>query len=224
MKIANMPAPSLASDQARSVLGLNHRYRLDQNPAAPLVYLVHGRAGDCSVMWLFQRALIEHCHVIAPEAPLDDPMGGYSWWNVTDSNNAEAEQSASLTKIAQFLSDSPKFYSLQPKRTIALGFSQGAAILSMGQDRAFFSLDGLGILSGFTILNQPPSELWKGLPVFVGHGTDDQVVAFSEAASGVERLRERGAIVRFEHDTVGHKVGSSALRALREWISENLEG
>jgi len=218
-----MQAPSLASDQALSALGLNHRYRLDQDPRAPLVYLVHGRAGDCSVMWLFQRALVEHCHVIAPEAPLKDPIGGYSWWSVADKTNVEAEQASSVTEISRFLKECPSFYNLEPRSTIGLGFSQGAATLSIVQDRALFKLDGLGILSGFTILNTTPSESWSRLPVFVAHGTEDQVVEFSEATSGVERLRERGAIVRFEYDTVGHKVGSSALRALREWIGEVLE-
>jgi len=67
-----------------SCAGIGFRAMLRPDPAAPLVYLVHGRAGDRRVMWPFQRIAPERASVVALEAPSADPRGGFSWWLVDD--------------------------------------------------------------------------------------------------------------------------------------------
>jgi len=212
-------SPTLASDDATEILGLEHRHSLCDDVSAPLVFLVHGRAGNSSVMWLFSRALPTKCNIISVQAPIADPIGGYSWWDIQDKEQSSTQQLSSADKLALFCTSCQKHYDLSPSTIVALGFSQGAAILSLIQDRGMFSFDRLAFLSGFTILGDRDGKNWANLPVFIAHGLDDQVVAFSTAQKGSEELEQRGANVEFVSDRVGHKVGASSLRALKNWCA-----
>ena len=63
--------------------GLKHRVYLppDGGEGRPLVVMVHGRAGNDQVMWVFSKAL-ERLKpvVVAPQATIPDIKDGFSWW------------------------------------------------------------------------------------------------------------------------------------------------
>ena len=60
---------------------LKAEFRL-RDASAPLLYMVHGRAGNIEVMWAFRRTAPETFSLLSVEAPQPDPVGGYSWWQV----------------------------------------------------------------------------------------------------------------------------------------------
>ncbi|NDC37863.1 MAG: hypothetical protein EBZ48_07395, partial [Proteobacteria bacterium] len=123
--------PQEAPPEAVAALGLRHKVRIT-DPTKPLVVLVHGRAGNFDVMWTFRRAIPDHFSVLLPQAPLTDPIGGFSWWQVGERGKREegpAQDAAAMLK--RFLADSQAYYGLTPPNTLAAGFSQGAGLLSV---------------------------------------------------------------------------------------------
>ncbi|MBN8549852.1 MAG: hypothetical protein J0M12_11105 [Deltaproteobacteria bacterium] len=207
---------------AREALGLRHKYLLGADPTAPLVFLVHGRAGNFDVMWTFRRMLPEHLNFIAPQAPLQDPIGGHSWWQVTDGRHSLTEAAQASSQLTDFIKRSPEHYGLAPRSCIALGFSQGAGLLSLTIQRAPQSLKAVALLAGF-VLEEPQSLPTPPLAsVLMLSGTNDEVIPIEKARQGAAYLKSKGFSVELHEDPVGHKVGAPGMRRLAEWAKLQL--
>lgn len=211
-------APQVASDDAVAALGLRHKVRIT-DPSKPLVVLVHGRAGNFDVMWTFRRAIPDDYSVLLPQAPLDDPIGGFSWWQVGEKGRREdAPAQGAASALQQFLTRALNFYQLNPACMLGAGFSQGAALISVLLQSPSNPLDGAALLAGFVLKQESPVR-GKTRSILVLHGTNDDVVPIEMAQLGVTHLQELGYPVHFMQDPVGHKIGSGSVRALTTWVS-----
>lgn len=170
-------------------------------------------------MWTFARGIPSEWNIIAPQAPLPDPIGGFSWWAVGEETISRTEIDRAGDLLEHFIDKVPSHYGLNPKFIVACGFSQGAGVLSVLLSRNPNLFRGVAILAGFVI--KPEQELSaaaSSTKVFIGHGTNDQTVPLSKAEWGRDWLWARGYEVTFVADDVGHKVGTQGMRALKEWI------
>ena len=204
------------SPEALKALGLHHKIRLGSDPTAPLVFLVHGRAGNYDVMWAFRRCIPESFSIIAPQAPQADPVGGFSWWDIASSSAKEGGGSAA-SQVVAFVTAAEAFYGLTPRCRLACGFSQGAGTLSVVLQRnSLFS--GVALLAGFVV----ETECFSGnpqIPIFMAHGLVDEMVPIERARHGRDILEARGFSVEFVEDDVGHKIGTGGMRALSRWFA-----
>jgi phospholipase/carboxylesterase len=208
----------VSTPEAHSVCGLKHKVRLTSTPAAPLAFLVHGRAGTCDVMWPFARCVPENFNIIAPEAFLPDPVGGFSWWSAEQFGDREAIMQG-VTKLSEFMAAAVKYYELQPAFAVALGFSQGAGALSCLVQTNPEMFRAVALLAGFVVdLDRNPAADLRFPKILMAHGTQDTVVSLDKASRGAEVLRRYGASVELHTDDVGHKVGSQGMRQLKEFL------
>jgi predicted esterase len=171
-------------------------------------------------MWAFERTLPEHANVVSFEAFLPDPLGGWSWWDMTSDKPIEPEILKARDRLHFAIEHFIELFSLRPSMTIGIGFSQGSVLLSAAVLTGTLQLDGLGILAGF-VSRLGETALIRGNPkVFVAHGTADEVLSIEKARTGVNRLRSAGLTVTFvEEEGVGHKLGIQGMRALKEWFA-----
>ena len=219
--------PTIANAATVANLGLEHKTDIRAGVEAPLVILVHGRAGTYSLMWTFKRALPEGINIIAVQAPLQDPIGGWSWWQVSGATKEirVGEIDDASQKLKSFIERCIKHYDLAPSNTLALGFSQGAALLSRLILERPQSLQAVALLAGFVLrpgdFNETPGLL-DGKPIFIGHGTLDDVVPVEKAQEGRALLEKLGANVTWSTDEVGHKLGSATMRELKDWCHQRL--
>jgi len=212
--------PDLAPYASEQALGLAHRTLLHEDRSAPLALLVHGRAGNSKVMWAFRRCIPPHWQIISVEAPIPDPIGGYSWWLVDAAGSMEERAKAGAEPLRRFLDRLVGHYDLRPSRLLALGFSQGGALLSYIVQDSPLLFSGVGLLASF-VVSRSDIEVGPihGAPsVFIAHGSEDTVVPLSRSNEGRAYLEQRGFAVEQHVDPVGHKVGSSAMRALPLWL------
>jgi phospholipase/carboxylesterase len=199
-------------------------------PEAPVLILVHGRAGNLNVMQAFKSVIPSGTSVVSVQAPLEDPEGGYRWWSFdssidTSPKTKEAAFTAAKTFI-DWLQDFLLEHKLKPRRIIALGFSQGAALLSCVVQVKVSLFYGVALLAGF-VLKSPelPETLSAAEPkprVFFAHGSNDEIVPLSVAQEGANYLNQNGYQVSFVSDSVGHKIGVSGMKALKIWLEECL--
>lgn len=201
-------------------VGLRFIHRSCDDPSAPLIILVHGRAGNAQVMWAFDRTLPERANVVSFEAFLPDALGGFSWWDMASEKPLEPEIERARDRLHFAIERYIELFSLHPSSTIGIGFSQGSVLLSAAILTGVLQLDGLGILAGFVSRLGEPS-LIRGRPeIFVAHGTADEVLSIEKARKGVNRLRSAGLKVTFiEEEGVGHKLGIQGMRGLKEWVN-----
>lgn len=199
---------------------LIYNVRDGANSASPIVFLVHGRAGNISVMSTFDRSVPNDWHRVYLQAPFVDPIGGFSWWDINDSERRDQQRSDSQAMLSEFVLGYSKRHHLQPQRLLAFGFSQGAAILSSVVQRFPDALQGVAFLSGFIFIEE--IGVHRSLPrVFIAHGSEDTVVPPAKIEKGIEHLRAQGYPIEYVTEAVGHKVGIQGMRALKDWVSKN---
>jgi phospholipase/carboxylesterase len=207
-------------------VGLPFTLRQAEDQSAPLFLLLHGRAGNRDVMWLFERALPKEATILSFQAPQIDPIGGFSWWDIATPGSSLRFAPTACALVADSFSRFLKHFRLSPQKTIALGFSQGAALLSVGAQLGTLPFDGFGLLAGFVVpVDQTEakggSEVRK-VPVLIAHGTKDEVVPVEKAQEGRDALLAQGFPVTYVEDEVGHKVGVGAIRELTGWFGNIL--
>lgn len=208
------------------VIGLRHVHSLNADKHAPLIVLVHGRAGNMNVMLTFRRVAPEaQCSFVSVEAPQPDSLGGYSWWQVDNGkllrDNAVPASLCLISFVEKFVQE----HELKPSVILALGFSQGGAVLSVAAQQRPELFAGIGLLASFVVKLKETALGHGQMPKFmVAHGTQDQTVPLQQAQEGVEWLRSAGFQVEFVLDDVGHKVGTSAMRAIKNWLATTING
>ncbi len=197
-------------------------------PAGALV-LFHGRGADEHDLYpLFdvldpERRLLGVC----PRGPLSLPPGGAHWYVVRRVGYPDVATFAPTYAVAvTWLDEFLRASGIPLESTVLGGFSQGAVMsyaLGLGSGRPRPA--GLLCFSGFI----PQVEGFEldlgnasGLPVAIGHGTQDPVieVTFSRAARSI--LQDAGAEVTYRESAMGHSIDPGYLDELRAWLAEGL--
>jgi phospholipase/carboxylesterase len=166
---------------------------------------------------------------VTPGAPLTDvPPGGRHWYLVPRVGYPDprtfAESYGLLTGFVDgLLSDR----GIGWDRTVIGGFSMGAVMsyaVGLGEGRP--SPAGVVALSGFV----PTVEGWhaelgsrRGLPVFVHHGRNDQIIEVGFARQANELLTDGGLDVEYLETDAGHWLPPQVLPRLRDFITQALD-
>jgi predicted esterase len=200
-----------------AAVGLRFLYRSGAHATAPLVVLVHGRAGDRTVMWMFERSIPADCHVVSFEAFLPDALGGWSWWDISSPGSKSEAILVAADRLSRALEGFLAIYSLTPTHRIGLGFSQGSILVSGVALKGLFEFDGVGVLAG-AVFRPIESSIAGGASFFIAHGSLDQTIAVTQARAGAADLEKLGFKVQYVEEEVGHKVGVQGTRALKGWL------
>jgi phospholipase/carboxylesterase len=189
--------------------------------------MLHGWLGNEDVMWVFGRKIPESIAVFAPRATHGTSAGGYSW--VKDRAEGRYSSLEDLSPAAEaidnLLESLAGRFAGDFSRVHVMGFSQGAALAYSWAALSHRRVRSLAALAGF-----PPEGLeaslsanaWSGLPVLVAHGREDTTVPIGMAEDALRIARSAGARASLCIDDVGHKLGSSCMRALGDFYAEAL--
>lgn len=223
----------VSSPEEAKSFGLKFRSSLISNPKdiKRIVYLVHGRAGDLNSMWVFAKQPKDSPQTLflAPEAPIEDPLKGFSWWLVNGRAGGAAsmeELKEACLKLYNFILNSKNLLGLEHvEEKFAIGFSQGSGTsvsLSFEQPELF---KGVGILAGFVpkaeqeIPASSRDERVQNIKYFMAAGLKDEIIKIEQSREGRDYLRSLRVDLSYREDEVGHKLSSQGIRALREWMA-----
>ena len=209
-----------STQEEEEFVGLRFIHRVGTDRSGPIVILVHGRAGDAQVMWAFDRVIPSQATVVSLEAFLEDPLGGFSWWYMESTEPVRPAIVRARDRLCYAIERYIELENLRPSKRVALGFSQGAVLLSAALLTGKLPLEGLGILAGVPYEGEEPPVIKGHTRVLIAHGTQDEVLIVDRARVGAERLRALGLDVTYVEEDVGHKVGVQGTRALKEWLAE----
>ncbi|MBN1994661.1 MAG: hypothetical protein JW953_18320 [Anaerolineae bacterium] len=211
--------------------GLVHCVRLPQEASSahpvPVIVMLHGWGGDESSMWLFKQVPPPNVAVVTPRAPLELKNSGYAWFYRDDPLHLTDPESllTAITKLEDFLTSLSQLYPVDSSRLLLIGFSQGAAVansLVMARPELVMGV-ALLLGMGFQLPGLIPQAIsLNGLPVFIAHGTRDEIVPLSEAQQACETYTQLGAEVTYAEYNVGHKMHVQGIRDLRVWVKKIL--
>ena len=220
--------PSRAAAVPESGLDvLDHLSRPAAGEPEGALVLLHGRGVDETDLFGLLDLLDPKRRLAAytPGGPFALPPGGRHWDAVPRVGYPDPETFfASLERLEAFLDAT----GVPLDRTVLGGFSQGTAMsyalgLRAGRPRPAAIL----ALSGFI----PTVPGWEadlesraGLPVAIGHGTEDPIIGVEFARDARRRLEAAGADVTYHESPIGHTIDPRFLATLPALVSRATGG
>ena len=184
----------------------------------PLVVMLHGRGADMHDLADLAPMLAEpgSCRIVFANAPR--PFEAYPGmtfgWTWFDGWPPERQSvAASREVLLEFLGEVTARY--PTSKLILSGFSQGAMMsLDVG-----LRADVAGIIAMSGGLYELDLPQLTPRPVFIAHGTLDDVVPVSYARRARHVLEEHGFDVEFHEYPMGHQVVMEEIEAVRRFLA-----
>ncbi len=209
----------------------------------PLVIILHGfganmhdLAGLCPS--IERRGYLYAC----PNAPMPFQFGpgmtGYGWTPPRGEGTAEDARRA-VELLESFFEEVLEQYRVPPGRIILMGFSQGGGMTyrcGLGRSDVFAGLAALSstmpdreeLLSYSENRARNPASLdlptaqatagGKEQPIFIAHGTNDELVPVERAREARELLEVLGYSPQYREYPMGHEISQGVLDDLVTWI------
>ena len=223
--IMNLPQSQYKEDIVNHNQMLEHLVR-PAGVQAPTLILLHGFGSNEQSMFKLSSQIPKEWLVISVRAPFQIGYNAYKWYDVAMVNgqislNIDHEEQ-SRKKLIEFIDQVLEKYSGNKDRVIVAGFSQGANMsLALGLT-APDKVKGFACFSGRYLEEITPfvakSIDLNSSKAFIAHGSEDQMLPFSNATETVSKLKALGLSVDFYKDKIGHTISDRELIAFIAWL------
>lgn len=208
--VAESPTPDSFEQSRRILLILLHGYGADMHDLAGLApYLTPG------------------VNLLCLQGLMRSPFGGRSWFDIQylpDGSLQFDEKQALATGelMAQTLKMIIAERSTLNELVILGGFSQGAGVAMLTAILVPEILQGLLLMSGRCPdhIGQLISDTGKfaHLPVFIGHGTQDQVLKIQNGRDLKTFWQKLPVWVTYQEYLMGHEISANELQDINSWL------
>ena len=167
----------------------------------------------------------------APVRPITINQGYQmsGWYDISSLSMVEQEDEAGIKEsstILKQLCEEQEASGITASRIVLAGFSQGGAIALHCGLRYPKPLAGIMALSTYLALAETLeneiSDCATETPIFMGHGRQDDVVAYSSAKQGMEQLEANNLEVHWHEYEMNHAVCIEEIDHIRQWLIEIL--
>ena len=194
----------------------------------PVIIMMHGYGSNEADLFDLANALPSEYLVISARGPITLGQDSYAWYHLEFSNGTriinEQEETESRIKMNSFIDYVAERYKVDSKRIYLLGFSQGAIMSYSMALSAPTKYKGIIPLSG-RILDTikptiKPSDALSKLRVFVGHGTQDNVITLNFAQDAKSYLESLGVQVEYHEYPMAHSISQPEMGDLLNWLKK----
>jgi phospholipase/carboxylesterase len=167
---------------------------------------------------------------VFPHAPVMPVTinGGYrmrAWYDILGTEEQGRQDEAGLRQslgLVEALLAREQERGIAPERIVLAGFSQGCAMSLLAGLRHGQRLAGIAGLSGYLPLAEQTaaerSQANQGLPIFLAHGTLDEVIGLERAEVSRDALVALGYEVEWHEYLMGHSVSPQEIAELNAWL------
>ena len=203
------------------------------NPTASIIIL-HGLGADGNdfvpVAQEFDLDAVGPVRYVFPHGPTRPVTinGGYvmrAWYDVLGTDLVRREDEAGLRQsqgLVEALIERERARGIAASRIVLGGFSQGCAMTLMTGLRYRERLAGLLGMSGYLPLaattEAEHSVANAGVPVFLGHGRQDPVIAIERAIASRDALVALGYPVEWHDYPMPHSVSAQEIADINRWL------
>ncbi len=186
----------------------------DFEPAVPMLRLDSGRA----VRFVFPNAPVRPVTV-------NGGMQMRAWYDLVSMDRDAPEDEAGIRASAEAIEaliQRERDRGIAAERIVMAGFSMGGAMALFTGLRYPEKLAGVLALSTYVPIAQAAfaeaSEVNQGLPIFMAHGSVDDVVPFNFARSSRKRLHQAGYDVEWHEYPMAHSVIPEELQHIKVFL------
>jgi phospholipase/carboxylesterase len=191
----------------------------------PLVVLAHGRGASMYDLAGLAPVFDDSGYVYAfPNAPYSFYGMGYAWVAGQPGVEPAPEGGPSVTELLDgFMAEVIEATGAERGNILLGGFSQGGGVtLRYGLPRPE-TFKALMVLSGaFRDADQMQLPDAPRQPIFVAHGTGDQVLDVAMGQATRAYLETNGYPVTYREYPMGHEISPAEIRDIVPWLHEHL--
>ncbi len=198
----------------------------------PTILVMHGYGANAhDLLGLAPHLLGGTALVIAPQGPLEVPLDpqarlmGYAWFPLTLAQPpTEQDVAKGISAARTFVDAAIERYPVDESRIALLGFSQGGLIafaLALKNPDRFKALAALSTWLPDDMNSSLLADASR-LPMWVQHGTKDEVINVSRARDTKRKLEARGVPLSYKEYEMGHEISGESLRDLVGWLQATL--
>ena len=228
----HLPAPATASDffthmtgpedVSGDALGFVHRYLPPtthaERAASTTLLLLHGTGGDEEDLIPLGRSLLPGAGILSPRGRVLEG-GAPRFFRRIAPGVFDLEDLARQTDaLASFVDAAATTYSLDRRRIVAVGFSNGANIAASLLLRRGAHLRGAVLLSPMLPFEPQTLPDLAGVSVFIGAGERDPMASRAIVEALETKLRAAGAHVTMHWTKGGHAITKEELADAQEWM------
>lgn len=192
----------------------------------PLVIFLHGYGSNEEDLFDIKDALPATYTVLSVRAPQTLEEGSYQWFRKKGEGayDGETDDLQSSTRlIVDFVTQVAKKYHTQADKVFLLGFSQGAMMSYEVALRHPEAVRGIAALSGKVLpvlRTQLKADLKpESLAIFIGHGTADQQVPYTDGSEANSLLHGLSLKPEFHaYPGIGHTLSGAEIQDLNAWL------
>jgi phospholipase/carboxylesterase len=212
-------------------------FRTGDSPTASIIIL-HGLGADANdfvpVAQQLDLRAVGDVRYVFPNAPtrpvtINGGMRMRAWYDILGTDLVRREDETGLRESVvevQALIDREIALGIPASRIVLAGFSQGCAMTLLAGLRAPQRLAGLAGMSGYLPLAATTaderSQANGDVPVFLGHGRFDPVVAMARGVAARDLLIELGHPVEWHDYPMQHSVSPEEIGHLHAWLLKAL--
>jgi len=197
----------------------------------PLLLLLHGVGSNEHDLVQLAPYLDPRFFVVSARAPITLAPGMYAWFEVQLDpvrpiiNPQQAE--SSREKLLTFIDKAIETYGIDPVRVYLMGFSQGAIMSLAVALTSPEKVAGVVAMSGRVLPEIVPHiaapEALRDLPIFVAHGTEDQVLPIHHGRAARELLQRLPVALTYREYPMGHQISDQSLADIAGWLTQRLD-
>ncbi|MFV1922400.1 MAG: alpha/beta hydrolase [Methylotenera sp.] len=201
-----------------------------KSPAASVIWL-HGLGADGNDFVPVVEVLdLPEYRFILPHAPFLNVTlnGGYemrAWYDLYGLGASAAQDETGIRKTQGYIEgliDKELTRGIKSNKIVLAGFSQGGAVVLHTGLRCTKKLAGVIALStylplGSSLQNEKVREN-QNTPIFMAHGTQDEVIKLSIAEASYQALRHEGYSVDWHEYPIGHSVSIDEIDEIRTFL------
>jgi phospholipase/carboxylesterase len=212
---------------------LTYRLALPRNPSEkpPLLLLLHGFGANEDDLFSLAPYLDERFLIVSARAPVTLQPHSYAWFNLNFTPQGVIvdldEEKQSLITLNKFINELIDFYQIDRRLVYLMGFSQGAmmslaiALTFPGTAAAVVSMSG-------RLLSQTANEVTDkdtliGLPIFIAHGTHDDILPIQQARNTRAKLSEFPVDLTYREYDMGHEISAESIDDIMRWLKNQLD-
>ena len=190
----------------------------------PAYLLIHGWTGDENSMWLFESKIPDDVYVISLRGFNPTPIGGYGWQISGEGKWPTLNDfQPAINSIVEFI-QIKNFPQCDFSDLTLVGFSQGASLAYAFAIEHPEKISAIAALSGFLpkgVERSIDKNSFKGLPIYITHGSLDELVPVEKARTAVDVLSRAGAIISYCEESVGHKLSATCFNGMESFLNLN---
>lgn len=199
-----------------------------RNNKTPVLIMLHGYGSDDTDLFDLAKGIDKNWMVFSLRAPNKRRDYGYCWYEIQFMPNGEFKYDYEQVKkskalVLDFIREVCKTYQLDSSRVFLMGFSQGTILsyeLAVSNPSLVTGVIGLsGRLLAETRTQLKDKASLQNLRLFIGHGTNDEVIRIREAEMA-KSFFSQNKVVKLDYNEypMAHSISQEEFNDIRAWL------